>query len=73
MSTTDNSRGVGPLTERDMIDLAKSRAIVRLVDGQLATLVSWGCKAGRNKVRLEGADGETRWTRPKTDIVEVVQ
>lgn len=66
-------------TDGEMIGVAKRRGIVRLDDGQLATLVSWGARSGgrngrpnRLKVRLETQDGERRWTDRKTRIVEVV-
>jgi hypothetical protein len=73
MSSTDtNTRGLGCYTERQMVTFAKDRTIVRLADGTLATLVSWGCKAGRAKVRLEGCDGKTRWTAKKLEIIEVL-
>lgn len=65
-------------TDRYMVDVARARGIVRLYDGTLATLISWGTpgrgrKAGTgNRIRLEGCDGETRWTAKKCDVIEVV-
>lgn len=63
--------------DHEMIAVAKRRGIVRLDTGMLATLVSWGtCGKGRpsnNRVRLEGADGETRWTAYKREIIAVVE
>lgn len=61
-----------------MVRVAKARGIVRLYNGQLATLLSWGTpgtgrRAGTgNRIRLEGCDGETRWTGRKYDVIEVV-
>jgi hypothetical protein len=66
--------------DAEMVAVAQRRGIVRLVNGNLATLISWGearhrnSKAGRGaRCRLEMPDGETRWTARKTDIIEVVQ
>ena len=63
--------------DAEMVAVAKRRGIVRLSDGTLATLVSWGISRGeRNepkRARFEGCDGQTRWTGSKTDVVEVVQ
>jgi len=63
-----------------MVQAAKRRAIVRLTDGTLATLVSWGSakhlhnRAGSGqRVRLEACDGETRRTAKKRDITEIVE
>ena len=66
------------MRDRLMISVAKRRGIVRLRNGQLATLISWGSSRGGRSVgsgrrcRLEGCDGETRWTADKNDIIEVV-
>lgn len=64
--------------DRFMVNVARARGIVRLYNGTLATLISWGTpgdgrRAGTgSRVRLEGCDGKTRWTGKKSDIIEVV-
>jgi len=64
-----------PKSEFDhkMIAVAKRRGIVRLQSGQLATLISWGTRESRQRCRLEGSDGETRWNSKLTEIIEIVQ
>ena len=79
MSDTDLSQQTSLDDTHAMIVVAKRRGIVRLRNGQLATLVSWGKpKPGRtagttNQVRLETCDGEHRYTSRKDNVVEVVQ
>jgi len=76
MSTTNPTVDI----DAQMVAVAKRRGIVRLANGNLATLISWGearhrnSKAGRGaRCRLEMPDGETQWTGRKTDVIEVVQ
>lgn len=59
--------------DHEMIGAAKRRAIVRLVSGELVTLISWGTRGGRNRARVEGVDGRTRFCVRTTEVIEVVQ
>lgn len=63
------------LTEFDhqMIAVAKRRGIIRLQDGTLATLITWGTPRRPSNVRVEGCNGKTRWTVKKRNVIEVVQ
>lgn len=65
---------VRPVTalDRKMFDVARRRGVVRLDDGMLVTLVSWGNRGQRGRCRFENPDG-TRWTGPSYRVVEIVQ
>jgi hypothetical protein len=67
MSLTDEARA-----DLAWIAAARKRAIVRLRNGNLVTLVSWGTTQNKNRARFESQCGKRRWTGKKADVVEIV-
>lgn len=54
----------------DMIDHARRRGYIRLDDGRVVTLISWGCRGHRDQMRVD--DDGRRFTIPKTRCTETL-
>lgn len=73
MSVTDDTATSRRAQDAAMVLVAKRRGIIRLTNGSLVTLLSWGTSHGRNRMRVELPNGETRMTLRKSELAEVIE